>query len=98
MMNVSIAGGLSDSSANSHRNGHSGRGLAPASAGSGGPVGPFGPSTAAMITTTVTASAENNTSLSSASPRNGTPSSSVLLILGVVRRRVDILRPAPAGR
>ena len=47
MMNVSAAGGLSDSRANSHRNGHSGRGLAPASVGSGGPVGPFGPRTAA---------------------------------------------------
>ena len=43
MMKVSAAGGLSDSKANSHRNGHSGRGLAPGSVGSGGPVGPFGP-------------------------------------------------------
>src|SRR5207302_4744741 len=58
MINVSAAGGLSDSSANSHRNGHSGRGLAPPTVGSGGPVGPLGPATAAMATTTITASAE----------------------------------------
>ena len=43
MMKVSAAGGLSESRANSQRNGHSGRGFAPPSVGSGGPVGPFGP-------------------------------------------------------
>ncbi len=73
MMKVSASGGLSDSKANSHRNGHSGRGLAPGSVGSGGPVGPFGPRTAASTTTTITASAENRTSFIMASPRNGTP-------------------------
>ena len=73
MMNVSAPGGLSDSRANSQRNGHSGRGLAPASVGSGGPVGPFGPRTAARTTTTITARAENNASFSMASPRKGTP-------------------------
>ena len=43
MMNVSASGGLSDKRANSHKNGHSGRGLAPLNVGSGGPEGPFGP-------------------------------------------------------
>src|SRR5580692_9948686 len=73
MTNVSIDGGLSASSANSHRKGHSGRGLAPGSVGSGGPVGPLGPRMAAIVTTTITATAEANRSLSKASPRNGTP-------------------------
>ena len=76
MMKVSASAGLSDSRPNSHRNGHSGRGLAPASVGSGGPVGPFGPRTAARTTTTITASAENRASFIMASPRNGTPLSS----------------------
>src|SRR5262245_65784650 len=72
MMKVSAAGGLSDKSANSHRNGHSGRGLAPGSVGSGGLVGPFGPRTAARATTTITARAENRTSVRTASPTKGT--------------------------
>jgi hypothetical protein len=73
MMKVSIAGGLSDSSAKSHKKGHSGRGLAPANVGSGGSVGPLGPTTAAITTTTITASDEKRTSFSSASPKKGTP-------------------------
>ena len=73
MMNVSAAGGLSESRANSHRNGHSGRGLAPPSVGSGGPRRTLGTHTAAIATTTITASAEKNMSFSIASPRNGTP-------------------------
>src|SRR5215475_10972034 len=71
MMKSSMPGGLSESNPNSHKNGHSGRGFAPASVGSGGAVGPFGPRTAAMATTTITASEENTTSLSMASPKNG---------------------------
>src|SRR5262249_35000067 len=73
MMKVSDAGGLSDSKPNSHRNGHSGRGLAPASVGSGGPVGPFGPRTAARTATAITAREEQKASFSAASPRKGTP-------------------------
>src|SRR5580700_4129436 len=73
MINVTAAGGLSDNRANNHRKGHSGRGLAPDSVGSGGPVGPFGPSTAASTTTTITARDEKKASLSMASPRKGTP-------------------------
>src|SRR5947209_3087493 len=56
--NVSAQAGLSDKTPNSHRNGHSGRGLAPPRVGLGGAVGPFGPSSAARTTTTMTARAE----------------------------------------
>ena len=73
MMNVSADGGLSESSAKSHKNGHSGRGLAPPSVGSGGPLGPLGPTTAAIATTTITARAEKKMSFSIASPAKGTP-------------------------
>src|SRR5262249_25880002 len=50
MRNVSAPAGLSDSSPNNHRKGHSGLGLAPPWVGSGGPLGPFGPRTAARTT------------------------------------------------
>ena len=43
MMNVSASGGLRDKRPNSHRKGHSGRGLAPPSVGSGGALGPLWP-------------------------------------------------------
>src|SRR6201995_484488 len=62
MMNVSADGGLSDRRAKSHRNGHSGLGVAPGSVGSGAPVGPFGPRTAASTTTTMTATDVNRAS------------------------------------
>src|SRR6478752_1015129 len=70
MINVSAPGGLSESNPKSHKNGHSGRGLAPARVGSGGPVGPLGPRIAAIVTTAITASEENKTSFKIASPRN----------------------------
>src|SRR5438132_11071648 len=73
MMNVSAPAGLSDNRPNSHRNGHSGRGLAPPWVGSGGPVGPFGPITAARTTTTIAVRAEKMMSLRIASPAKGTP-------------------------
>src|SRR5262249_15120855 len=73
MKNVSDAGGLSDSRPKSHRNGHSGRGLAPGSVGSGGPVGPFGPRTAASTATAITARGENRASFRAASPVKGAP-------------------------
>ena len=50
MMNVSAPGGLSDSSANSHKNGHSGPGFA-RQRRIGRPGRTFGPSTAAIATT-----------------------------------------------
>src|SRR5262249_13575712 len=73
VVKVSASVGLRDSKGTSHRNGQSGRGLAPGSVGSGGPVGPLGPRTAARTTTTITARAENRASFSMASPRKGTP-------------------------
>ena len=73
MMNVSASGGLSESKANSQRNGHSGLGFAPPRVGSAGPVGPIGPRMAAIATTMMTVTAEKNASLSIASPRKGTP-------------------------
>ncbi len=54
MMKVSAPAGLSDSRANNQRKGHSGRGFAPAKAGSAGPIGPLGPIMAARATTTMT--------------------------------------------
>src|SRR5271170_6778942 len=68
MMTVSTVGGLSASRAKIHKNGQSGRGLAPASVGSGGPLGPHGPTTAATTTTTITTSAEKKASFIMASP------------------------------
>src|SRR5260370_21738403 len=73
MMKVPAPAGLSDNRAKSKKNGHSGRGLAPASVGSGGPLGPFGPRIAARITTAITAREEKRASFSIASPRKGTP-------------------------
>src|SRR5215471_1435763 len=73
IINVSASGGLSDNKPNSHKNGQSGRGFAPLKVGSGGPLGPFGPTIAAIVTTTITTSAEKITSLSIASPKNGSP-------------------------
>src|SRR5262245_51815068 len=73
MMKVSAQAGLRDNSPNSQRNGHSGRGLAPPNVGSGGAVGPLGPTSAAIATTTTTTRAEKNTSFRIASRRNGTP-------------------------
>ena len=72
-MKVSASGGLSESRPNSHRNGHSGRGLAPVSLGTGRPVGPLGPRTAARTTTAITTRAEKRPSFTIASPRKGTP-------------------------
>src|SRR6476646_10142196 len=65
MMKVSISGGLNDNRVKSHRNGHSGRGLAPPSVGSGGPLGPLGPSMAASSTTMMTAREEKKMSFNS---------------------------------
>ena len=98
MMNVSRPGGLSDKRPNSHKNGQSGRGLAPASVGSGGSDGPFGPTTAARATTTITTSAEKNASFSIAGPRNGSPFFEFLFVLLVIGLRIDRVVPAPAVR
>ena len=98
MMKVSVAGGLSDNSAKSHKNGHSGRGFAPPAVGSGDSLGPLGPMTAASATTTITASAEKNMSLSIASPRNGTPDLQLLFVLGVVDRADRPPGRGPAAR
>src|SRR5262249_60314039 len=73
MINVSAQAGLNDRRPNNHRNGHSGRGLAPPSGGSGGAVGPFGPASAARTTTMTTTSAEKNRSFRIAAPKKGTP-------------------------
>src|ERR1700722_20034401 len=63
MMKVSVAGGLRDNRPNSHKKGHSGRGLAPVMLGSTGAAGPLGPRTAATATTAITTKAEKRPSL-----------------------------------
>ena len=73
MISVSAEGGLSDSKPKSHMKGQSGRGLAPASVGSGGEVGPLGPAMAAITTTTITVSAEKKISFRIESPEKGSP-------------------------
>src|SRR5262245_55419786 len=71
---VSISGGRSANAAKIHRKKKSGRGTVSTTVGSGAPLGPNGPKTAAHTTTAKITIPENTKSLRNASGIKGTPS------------------------